>query len=82
MKTDGLSPTAPRERPGRRLAALERVTAAVLILVLACLAWLVAVSRWPEWGRLFPVEVEAALVLTLLAAALLLVSAVALLQTR
>jgi hypothetical protein len=61
---------------------LERVTAGVLLLVLACLAWLVVVANQPTWGRLFPVEVEVAVVLALVSAALVLVSVLALLQTR
>jgi hypothetical protein len=61
---------------------LERVTAAVLLLVLATLAWMIVAAYFPDWGRLASLEIEVILIIGLLLATLLLVSIVALLHTR
>jgi hypothetical protein len=61
---------------------LERLTAGVLLLVVAAVAWMVFVASQPDWLRLGSVEVEAVVMLGLLTAALLLVTVVALLHTR
>jgi hypothetical protein len=61
---------------------LERLTAAVLLLVIAAVGWMVCVAVRPDWLRLPSVEMEAVVVLGLLTAAVLLVSVVALLHTR
>jgi hypothetical protein len=61
---------------------LERLTAAVLLLVIAAVGWMVCVTVRPDWLRLPSVEMEAVAVLGLLTAAVLLVSVVALLHTR
>jgi hypothetical protein len=61
---------------------LERATAAVLLLVLAALGWMVVAAWRPEWGNWLAAEVQVAVVLALLVAALLLVSVTALLHTR
>jgi hypothetical protein len=61
---------------------LERATAAVLLLVLAALGWMVLAAWHPEWGNWVATEVQVGVVLALLAAALLLVSLTALLHTR
>lgn len=68
-----------REQSG---SLLELITAAVLVLVLAALAWMVAAAYWPGQFRLASIEVEVVTVSALLTAALLLVSVVALLHTR
>jgi hypothetical protein len=61
---------------------LEWLTAAVLVLVLASLGWIVVAAYLPGWGRWLPVEAEVIAVLALLTAALVLVSVLALLHTR
>jgi hypothetical protein len=63
-------------------AWLEWLTAAVLAAVLAAVAWMVVVAFQPGWLRLPSEEAEVVGVLALLAAALGLVSVVALLHTR
>jgi hypothetical protein len=64
------------------LRPLEWLAAAVLIAVLVALAHVVAAAYEPEWAGWAPLEVQVVGVLALLTAALLLVSAVALLHTR
>ena len=67
--------------PGAGFVLLERVTAAVLLLVLAALGWVVWAAELAEWvGPAESVQVVALLVLLL--TALILVSVVALLHTR
>jgi hypothetical protein len=61
---------------------LERATAVVLVLVLATLAWMVVATWRPDWNSWLALELQVWVVLGLLTAALLLVSAVALLHTR
>jgi hypothetical protein len=61
---------------------LERLTAALLLAVVLALGWMVLVTYYPEGPRLASVEVEVVVMLALLAAALILVSVVALLHTR
>lgn len=61
---------------------LERLTAVVLVLVIAAVVWMLIVAAEPSWLRLPSVEMEAVLVLGLLTLALVLVSVVALLHTR
>jgi hypothetical protein len=61
---------------------LERLTAVVLVLVIAAVGWMVCVTVQPSWLRLASVETEAVVVLGLLTVALALVSVVALLHTR
>ncbi len=69
-------------RPGKNgMNRLERVTAAVLLLVLFALAWVCLAAYWPEI-RVASTEVEVILVILLLATALLLVSIAALQKTR
>jgi hypothetical protein len=69
--------------PGKpEFLLLERVTAGVLLLVLVAVGWMTWASYFPEWGRLFPVEVEVILVLGVLTAALVLVTVLSLLHTR
>jgi ethanolamine permease len=74
-------PTLPPRRGLIRTLA-EGVTAAVLVLVLAALAWMVLAAYRPETFGLASVEVEVVAVLALLGVALVLVSAVALGHTR
>lgn len=61
---------------------LERVATTVLLLLNLALAWMVVVAWQPEWLRLPTVQAEVLLILGLLTGALLLVSIVALKQTR
>ena len=61
---------------------LEFLAATTLWLVMAALAWMLAAAYWPAMPRLSSVEAEVIAVLTLLIAALGLVSVVALLHTR
>lgn len=68
--------------PGRAVILLERVTAALLVLVLVALAWMIAAATWPASFAWASTEVEVVAVIGLLAAALVLVSVVALLHTR
>jgi hypothetical protein len=76
------SPADKERAPGPLSLVLEWLTAGVLVLVLASLGWMVVAAYLPAWGRWLPVEAEVNLVLVLLAAALILVSALALLHTR
>ena len=61
---------------------LELVASGVLLLVLLSLGWMMLAAAQVERLRLPSVEVEVVLVVGLLSAALLLVSVVALRQTR
>jgi ethanolamine permease len=70
----------PRRGPARTV--LEAVTAGVLLLVLAAIAWVVLAAYRPQAFRLASAEVEVAAVVALLTAALALVSAAALWPTR
>ncbi len=74
------SPRPPRR--GLLRVLTERLTGGVLLLVLATLAWVVLATYRPETFSLAPMEFEVVAVLALLATALVLVCAVALLQTR
>ena len=64
------------------LPMLERVTATVLVLVLAALGWMAGADLLPASWRLLSLEAEILAVLGLLSLALFLVSILALLQTR
>jgi hypothetical protein len=66
----------------RKYPWLERLTATVLLLVLAALVWMVLATWRPEWSQQVALEVQVWVVLGLLVAALLLVSVTALLHTR
>lgn len=61
---------------------LEKITAGVLWLVVAAVAWMSLVAYLPGWLRFVSVEVEIIGMTGLLAAALFLVSVLALLHTR
>jgi len=61
---------------------LERVTGVVLVLVLLSLAAMTLAASRPDWADGVALEVQVGVVLVLLTAALVLVSAVALRQTR
>jgi ethanolamine permease len=76
--------TEAHHSPPRGLVAslLEAATAAVLLAVLAALAWVVLAAYWPAAAGLASMEVGVGTVLALLTAALVLVSVVALLHTR
>lgn len=67
---------------GPRYPLLERATAVVLLLVLVALGWMALAACRPAWGGWVALDVQVGLVLTLLTAALILVSVVALLHTR
>jgi hypothetical protein len=74
-----LDPTPPG---GRHFPILERVTAAVLLLVLLALTWMVLAAYWPTAAGWATIEFQVIGVIVLLTLALLLVSVVALLHTR
>jgi hypothetical protein len=67
---------------GPRHPLLEYMTAAVLVLVLLALGWMVVAAWFPDWDWRLSLDVQVGLVLALLTSALVLVSAVALLHTR
>lgn len=67
---------------GPKFIFLERLTAALLLAVVLGLAWMIVAAYQPDWLRLASVETEVEVILTLLVAALGLVSLVALLHTR
>jgi hypothetical protein len=71
-----------RRRGSTSFLLLEWVTAAVLVLVLAALGWMAGADLLPASWRLLSLEVEILVALTLLTAALLFVSVLALLHTR
>jgi len=71
--------TGPQSHPP---ALLERVAAIVLLLLNLALGWIVFVSWQPKWLRLPSIQLEVLLILGVLTGALLLVSIVALRQTR
>jgi hypothetical protein len=71
-----------RLRDSTPIAVLEWVTAAVLILVLAALAWMAVADLLPASWRLLGIEAEILGVLGLLTAALIFVSILALLHTQ
>ena len=61
---------------------LERLTAAVLVLVILALGWMIVAEALPNALRLASVEAEVLVVGALLLLALTLVSGLALLHTR
>jgi hypothetical protein len=61
---------------------LELVASGVLLLVIGSLGWIMLAAYQPAWLRLPTLELEVVLVLSLFTAALVLVSVVALRQTR
>src|SRR5579871_2545561 len=65
-----------------RTRALERGTAIALCAVMLALAWMVAAAYQPDRFRILTAETETILLLALLLAAVLLVSAIALRHTR
>ena len=70
------------DRKPAEFPLLERITAGVLILVIATLAWIILAAHDPSWGQWATTEVQVVVVLALLTTALVLVSVLALLQTR
>jgi hypothetical protein len=79
---NGEQPLGGPAPAGPRSPLLERITAVVLIAVLGALGWMLLAAENPGRLRFAPVEVEVVVVVALLAAALVLVSVVALLHTR
>ena len=61
---------------------LEFIASGVLRMVLAAICWMIAVAYFPEWGRMASEDLEVIAIVTLLIAALGLVSVVALFHTR
>jgi hypothetical protein len=61
---------------------LELVASGVLLLVILSLGWIMLAAYRPDWLRLPSLELEVILVLSLFTVALVLVSVVALRQTR
>jgi hypothetical protein len=82
MTTPETRDPARREPRSRHFFALEVVTAAVLVLSVAALGWLLVVAWQPTWFRLASVQAEVVTVVALFTAALFLVSLVALVHTR
>jgi hypothetical protein len=78
----GSSPADAPRRGANQSSLLERLTAGVLLLVLLALGWIVVAAWQPAWADWAAVEIQVWLILALLAAALVLVSVVALLHTR
>ncbi len=76
------SATDAGDGPRRPSRLLEWLAATVLLLVAVALAWMTLVAYRPDWLRLPSLKVEVLAILGLLTAALLLVSAVALRNTR
>jgi membrane protein YdbS with pleckstrin-like domain len=76
------SATDADDAPRRPSPLLEWLAATVLLLVAVALAWMTLVAYRPDWLRLASLKVEVLAMLGLLTAALLLVSAVALRNTR
>jgi hypothetical protein len=72
------SPAPDGPTPTGRILLLERITAGVLLLVIAMLGWIVlaALNEWNSSAG------QVAAVVVILTAALVLVSVLALLQTR
>ncbi|MBI1917367.1 MAG: amino acid permease [Planctomycetes bacterium] len=79
--TEAVALTAAPPTPSR-FAWLERLTALVLLLVVAALGWVLLAAYLPAWTDWAAAEVRVVFVLVLLGVALLLVSVVALLHTR
>jgi hypothetical protein len=71
-----------RPRSSNPFPRLEWVTAVVLVLVLAALGWMAVADLLPDSWRLLSLEGEILVLLGLLTTALVLVSVLALLQTR
>jgi hypothetical protein len=67
---------------GPTIVWLERVTAAILVLVILSLSWMVLAAYRPDWASVLSAEAEVILVGGILVAALILVTVVALLHTR
>jgi hypothetical protein len=79
MKTDDDDRAAP---PTQIYRLVEGFASGVLLLVLAALGWMIVAAYVPEWGRSASLEFEVIVIVSLLLAALGLVSVVALLHTR
>jgi hypothetical protein len=74
--------TTSDDDPLKSQSALDRVATAVLLLVNVGLVWMLIAAMQPTWLRLPSLQLEVLAMLGLLTGALLLVSAVALRQTR
>jgi hypothetical protein len=72
----------PADETQQASPLLEWLAAGVLLLVAIAIAWMVLVAYRPDWLRLASLEAEVLAIVGLLIAALLLVSAVALRNTR
>ncbi len=75
-------PTDQHLLPTPSYPLLEWITAVVLMLVMASLAWMATADYLPTSWRLLAIEFEIVIVLALLTVSLLLVSILALLQTK
>jgi hypothetical protein len=76
------SPRDPERPASLGFRLLEWSTSIVLGMVVAALGWMLVVTYTPDLGRLGSVETEILALLTLITAALLLLSGAALLHTR
>jgi hypothetical protein len=74
-------PDGDRE-PASTSDLVSRITSVVLLAVLFCVGWMVFAAYQPEGASFVSVDVEVGLIIGLLLAALMLVSVVALRQTR
>jgi hypothetical protein len=81
MNNEGPAPPERRPAPGW-FVGLEGLTAALLLAVLAALAWVVLAAYVPAWAAWPAQEVQVLVLAGFLLAALLLVSVVALCHTR
>ncbi|MBY0527789.1 MAG: hypothetical protein K2R98_30605 [Gemmataceae bacterium] len=61
---------------------LERLTGALLILVIIVLGWMILAAYNPAWGEVMATDVQVIAIVALLALTLLRVSVVALLRTH
>lgn len=82
MKDQEMLPEAAKLDSQRCVSGIERVTAVVLIAVVAALGWLTAAAVVPQLGQTHPAPWQVIAILALLVASLVLVSLVALLHTR
>ena len=79
---DGVTPPAKANDFAPTHPVLETVAAAVLLLVLAAIVWMVLAAYWPASFQVASTSTEVIAMLILLSAALVLISVVALLHTR
>jgi len=82
MNRDSLGQDRAPRANGRKYEFLERITAVVLAIITASLAWMLLAGSEVAWVRLFAEKWEVAVILGLFTTALVLVSVLALLKSR